>query len=423
MKTWSISRRCEDGSAFGIRAVLLAITAAGIALTASATVPEGVSPGAVDRIAAIRTECPTFSWGAVEGASRYEIVVYELATGVDLEAGLELSPDNEVLYTTIIGGATAWTPELDRCLAPGGRYVWFVRAVFAEYEALDSTEWSKGRFFSVASAPSAAEVEHALDVLQRYENQDGARIAELDQPESRSRSNSSERPSVGSRHTDSPAGPKSVPAAAAAIKGTIPDPTGETYGVVGISSSPEGAGVAAANTAGGPDLVLDGSEDLVADAELSESGIDRPSGSPRASASTTRAAAGCRSRWTVSRWSLPPPTAIRSAASAAQAASSPSGTAARGPAPRTKTPWRRWGARPTKSPSTTARPGGVRPTTTRSTRSVRGSSSTEARSGSTGPRSRLPVDPGQRRERRRIQLHRHRRRRPRPHQLLRHNQR
>ena len=71
--------------------------------------------------------------------------------------------------------------------------------------------------------------------------------------------------------------PKSVLTATAAIKGSISNPNGESYGVVGLNASPDGAGVAAANSAGGPDLVMDGSEDGVADTLLRESGIDRPS--------------------------------------------------------------------------------------------------------------------------------------------------
>jgi len=47
------------------------------------------------------------------------------------------------------------------------------------------------------------------------------------------------------------------------------------------SASPDGAGLGAANTGGGPDLVLDGSADGVADAAFSQSGVNRPSPSPQ----------------------------------------------------------------------------------------------------------------------------------------------
>jgi hypothetical protein len=70
---------------------------------------------------------------------------------------------------------------------------------------------------------------------------------------------------------------KSVTTAKTAIEGHVSDPSGETYGVVGVSNSPDGAGLGAANTGGGPDLVLDGGGDP--DAILTEAGIDRPSAS------------------------------------------------------------------------------------------------------------------------------------------------
>jgi len=74
---------------------------------------------------------------------------------------------------------------------------------------------------------------------------------------------------------------KSVQTATAAIKGSEGSSTGEAYGVVGTSTSPDGAGLGAANLAGGADLVLDGSSDGQADALLSQGLLDRPSASPQ----------------------------------------------------------------------------------------------------------------------------------------------
>jgi hypothetical protein len=68
-----------------------------------------------------------------------------------------------------------------------------------------------------------------------------------------------------------------VQTASAAIKGQHPDTTGEVYGVVGTSASVDGAGVAAANLDGGPDLVLDGLTHGETDTALWEGGIDRAS--------------------------------------------------------------------------------------------------------------------------------------------------
>jgi hypothetical protein len=70
-----------------------------------------------------------------------------------------------------------------------------------------------------------------------------------------------------------------VTAAKTAIRGVVSDAVGETYGVIGLSSSPDGAGLGAANTNGGADLVLDGSADGQPDAILTQDGLDRPSAS------------------------------------------------------------------------------------------------------------------------------------------------
>ena len=263
--------------------VLLVAGSVLLSFAASGSTPEGVSPGAIDRIATIRGQCPTFSWGAVAGAAHYELVVYELPGGADVATGFELSPEEEVLYTSVAGTATGWTPGLEQCLVPGGRYVWFVRAVFDD-DAIDAgAEWSAGRFFSVVAAPSAAEIEQDLDVLRRYAGDPEAGDAEA--AGRTPRADGDQRASSGSavpRSSSAPkAGGRSVPGAVSAIRGEMPDPVGETYGLVGVSASPDGAGVGAANTAGGPDLVLDGSADLLADAELTQSGIDRPWGTPQ----------------------------------------------------------------------------------------------------------------------------------------------
>ncbi len=80
-----------------------------------------------------------------------------------------------------------------------------------------------------------------------------------------------------------------MPTASAAIRGEHPDTSGEKYGVVGTSSSHDGAGIAAANLDGGPDLVLDGSVDGEVDTILYEWGCTGDRRRTRASPSGTRA--------------------------------------------------------------------------------------------------------------------------------------
>ena len=171
-----------------------------------------------------------------------------------------------MLYAAVPAGATSWTPSADQCFAPGGRYVWFVRAVneLAGDEVVAASEWSEGRYFTVPAAPSAEEMQRALDVLRRWDaaNGSGEESALPAGTRSGGASPTLRRSSGGGGLSDADAGsavPKSVPTASAAIRGEHPDTSGENYGLVGTSASLDGAGIAAANLDGGPDLVLDGS--------------------------------------------------------------------------------------------------------------------------------------------------------------------
>ena len=242
-----------------------------IALAAApATATEGVSPGAVDRVATIEQRCPTFSWGEDDDAAAYELVAYRLPeSGQEAD---ELSSENEVLFASVAGAATSWTPSADQCFAPGGRYVWFVRSVteMVNDQVIEAGEWSAGRYFSVPAGPSAEDVARAVEVLKQWEATNGGGSMPLF-ADAVSDAGTDAHADAGS------AAPKSVPTASAAIRGQHPDTSGEVYGVVGTSASADGAGVAAANTAGGPDLVLDGLTHGETDTALSEAGIDRAS--------------------------------------------------------------------------------------------------------------------------------------------------
>lgn len=248
---------------------------------AFAQIPDGVSPGAINRTAEIEGRCPTFIWDSVPGAAFHELVGYRLPEKSELGDPSEVGLTNadRVLYAKVAGSAPAWEPELAECLTPGSSYVWFVRAVYREEdgEVAEASEWSYGRYFSISSMPSAGEVEEALRVLRRF----GGYPVDPRGLESEAVDTKRPEPTgiVAARQQQQI--PKSVTSAKTAIKGTVSDATGETYGVVGTSNSPDGAGVAAANTNGGPDLVLDGSEDYLPDAEFSQSGINRPWGTPQ----------------------------------------------------------------------------------------------------------------------------------------------
>ncbi len=242
--------------------------------------PEGVSPGAADRLSVVEGRCPAFSWVEVEAAVSYELVVYGLWDRPDDQGAVifDLDRASELVYTVIPGGASSWTPSLDQCLVPGGHHVWFVRAIF-DPDTDAASDWSEPLLFSIAAAPSMQEVEHALGVLERYREHGGGEPEFQAQPLSQSSrgQNGSGRASTAPTKIAT----RSVLTGTAAVRGEQPDLSGETYGVIGTSASPDGAGLGAANTGGGPDLVLDGSADGLADAEFSESGVDRPSATPQ----------------------------------------------------------------------------------------------------------------------------------------------
>jgi hypothetical protein len=109
-----------------------------------------VSPGDPSKLVLIESRCPTFSWGQVDGAKSYQLIVYRLG-----EDGEEAQ---SVLRQRISGSALGWTPSLNRCLERGGRYAWSVRAV-GEKAASD---WSSPRLFQVASGTTTEELEAAL---------------------------------------------------------------------------------------------------------------------------------------------------------------------------------------------------------------------------------------------------------------------
>ncbi len=198
----------------------LGIIALGLIMIAadSASATEGVSPGAGDRMAQVNNACPTFSWGMDSGAVAYDLVAYLLPE--DASQSAELTADTEVLFTRVAGSATSWTPSADRCFAPGGRYVWFVRAVseLAGDQVIEASEWSAGRYFTVPAAPSVDEVARALEVLQRYVAQGGDAqvLASTAAPASGGNPNA---PLKGG----DVGGPKSVTTASAAIRGSNPE--------------------------------------------------------------------------------------------------------------------------------------------------------------------------------------------------------
>ncbi|MCP4247437.1 MAG: hypothetical protein GY778_10355, partial [bacterium] len=102
----------------------------------------------------MRDICPTFSWGGVDGASSYELVIYRL--------GDEGKVAKRVYTRRIPGAALTWTPSLERCLEWGKRYAWSVRAHMVD----GPTAWAEPSLFRVPPTSAAGRSETAPSVFQ-----------------------------------------------------------------------------------------------------------------------------------------------------------------------------------------------------------------------------------------------------------------
>jgi hypothetical protein len=216
-------------------AVVSALTATS---PAPAAPPVGVSPGSAQDFVSTTGRCPTFSWGAVDDALRYEVVVFDMDSGaVDAAAISSLGPQlstSPVLRNEIPGSATSWTPDRERCLAASGRYAWVVGAATDE-----GTRWSAPRLFRVGDDElGRTEMEKMVEkVVERFVAE--GRLADL------------QNLVVGEKVT-SPTVPNAIHGAAeaaasatgeAAIRGELSQTTSEVYGVHGVTNS-DGAGAA-----------------------------------------------------------------------------------------------------------------------------------------------------------------------------------
>ncbi|QQR76026.1 MAG: hypothetical protein IPJ17_10790 [Holophagales bacterium] len=244
-------------SAFPLSTVLTASLAL---VQPAAAVPPAttVSPGSLTASVGAPSACPTFSWSAVAGAAGFELVVLDLSASEESRV---------VLAPRIAGAALSWTPDAGECLAPGRLYAWTVRALDSTGAPLDSSGdaqgWAPPRRFTVPSLPTASEVAAALATLRRWQEGQTAQYslppAEVlpTSPSLRERAAAAENSS--------------------AVRGENPATSGANHGLWGQTGSAAGAGVVAANLAGGADLRLDGGSASVTDAILTEKSLDRPS--------------------------------------------------------------------------------------------------------------------------------------------------
>lgn len=238
----------------------------GLQAVAAAEAPIAVSPGGSDRSTPIESRCPTFSWGALPGAGGYELVVFELdaqsaavtlgqrpvasTTEVTTESLAESAP--LALWTEIPAAALSWTPPADGCLVRGGRYAWSVRAA-----AGVGGEWSEPRLFEIRAAPTAEEVEAALETLRRYldegpERREDESIAALAAALEVTGPGTSPEPATAEAGSAQPSGVAEtgihsivdgVVDQSVAIQGEATGATGIVDGVRGVSASVNGTGV------------------------------------------------------------------------------------------------------------------------------------------------------------------------------------
>lgn len=228
-----------------------------------------VSPGEAEREVEAAGPCPTFSWSAVTGAYGFELAVFRLDGREEPEL---------VLTRHVEGSATSWSPSRAECLTPGGSYGWTVRALGGEADGAPEA-WAEPRRFRVAGVPSDEEVAAAVALLQRWQQTSG--------PEATAAAGRGGRratPKVPSARVERAVGASAAleaPTATgvAAVRGEIPDISGNAFGLLGISHSPSGAGVVARNESAGADLVLDGEANGAADTLLRQDALDRPSAS------------------------------------------------------------------------------------------------------------------------------------------------
>ena len=248
-----------------VRPALAAALLTGSSVAGSRASLVAVSPGEAARAVEAASACPTFSWSAEPGATGYELAVFRL----------DRSGEPELIWTRVVAGtATSWSPSRNDCLESGGRYAWTVRTLDTGASEAH-TDWAEARQFAVPGVPSDDEIAAALATLERWraargESAGGSAVA-----------GAALRPAPPARLSPSKASGAAPDAnlatGVAAIRGENPDNSGSSFGLFGISHSPDGAGVVARNESAGADLILDGEANSAGDTLLRQDSLDRPS--------------------------------------------------------------------------------------------------------------------------------------------------
>lgn len=193
--------------------------------------PVTVSPGDASELVSVRDICPTFSWGGVDGASSYELIIYRL--------GIEGQVAKRVYTRRIPAAALAWTPSLDRCLEWGGRYAWSVRAHMVD----GPTAWAEPSLFRVPPT----------SVVGRSETVPGVNRETSGSGRMNSRPERTAPPMPGSRlissssrDADPPAEEEAAESIRYGIRAVLAETSGQSIAIEGstASSEPHSVGVA-----------------------------------------------------------------------------------------------------------------------------------------------------------------------------------
>ena len=94
-------------------------------------------------VVAVRSECPTFTWGELPEAEGYRLVVY------DAGAGSPADRSSPLFEIALPAGLSIFAPTAEHCLQPGNRYGWAVAVTIAGVD-----RWSEHAFFDVLAAPA-----------------------------------------------------------------------------------------------------------------------------------------------------------------------------------------------------------------------------------------------------------------------------
>jgi hypothetical protein len=126
-----------------------AIVGVFLASVVFAQLPTPIVPGSPVGLSIVSDRCPTFLWTAPGGPQRDREIVLVVYAFVGEETA---DPPERLLEITLPPGATGWSPALEQCLEPGGRYAWSVGM---------AGERSEANLFQVPRPPSTTAIGEA----------------------------------------------------------------------------------------------------------------------------------------------------------------------------------------------------------------------------------------------------------------------